>query len=86
MLFRELDVAFEEMEFLVKETGRTHMILHSASKDLPYRVIQRHGWANPQHLVAELNCRNVVGDAVINKRRGRKLNGMKGGRLLKFTS
>jgi len=86
MLFNDLQVAFEEMEFLVKETGRTHMILHSVSKELPYRVIERHGWANPRHLVAELNCRNVVGDKIINKRRGKKPNGMKGERLLKFTS
>lgn len=73
MRFTELNAAFDEMEWLVKTTGRSHMIVHSGTRSLSYHVVQRNGWAKVPYLIAELNCRNVVGDEQIQKSRGRKL-------------
>ena len=72
MRFTDLIAAFEEMEYLVKTTGRTYRIIHSGTKAPSYHVVQKSGSAKVPFLIAELNCRNVVGDEQIQKRRGRK--------------
>jgi len=78
MSFDDLGAAFEEMEWLVKETGRTFRILHSGTRSAKYHVVQKAGSAKVPFLIAELNCRNVVGDEAIQKRRGRKMMRVKG--------
>ena len=72
MKFTDLVAAFDEMEYLVKTTGRTYRIIHSGTKTPSYHVVQKSGSAKVPFLIAELNCRNVVGDDQIQKRRGRK--------------
>lgn len=78
MSFDDLGAAFEEMEWLVKETGHTFRILHSGTRSAKYHVVQKSGCAKVPFLVAELNCRNVVGDEAVQKRRGRKMMRVKG--------
>ena len=73
MRFTDLMAAFEEMEYLVDITGRTFRIIHSGTKTPAYHVVQKAGGAKVPFLIAELNCRNVVGDEQIQKRRGRKI-------------
>jgi len=73
MRFTDLEAAFEEMEYLVKTTGRTFRILHSGSRSPSYHVVQKAGSAKVPFLIAELNCRNVVGDEPIQKRRASKM-------------
>jgi len=70
--FTDLMAAFEEMEYLVYTTGRTFRIIHSGTKTPAYHVVQKSGSAKVPFLIAELNCRNVVGDEQIQKSRGRK--------------
>jgi len=70
--FTDLMSAFEEMEYLVHTTGRTFRIIHSGTKTPAYHVVQKSGSAKVPFLIAELNCRNVVGDEQIQKSRGRK--------------
>jgi hypothetical protein len=72
MRFTDLMAAFEEMEYLVQTTGRTFRIIHSGTNVPAYHVVQKAGSAKVPFLIAELNCRNVVGDEQIQKRRGRK--------------
>ena len=72
MLFTDIQAAFEEMEYLVETTGCTFRILHSGTKKQGYHVVQKAGGAKVPFLVAELNCRNVIGDEQVQKRRGRK--------------
>lgn len=72
MRFTDLMSAFEEMEYLVKTTGRTFRVVHSGSNIPAYHVVQKSGSAKVPFLIAELNCRNVVGDKQIQKRRGKK--------------
>ena len=72
MRFTDLMAAFEEMEYLVQTTGRTFRIIHSGANNPAYHVVQKSGSAKVPFLIAELNCRNVVGDEQIQKRRGRK--------------
>jgi hypothetical protein len=83
MRFTDLEAAFEEMEYLVKTTGRTFRILHSGSRSASYHVVQKSGGAKVPYLIAELNCRNVIGDEQIQKRRGRKMRRVKGKEQLK---
>jgi len=78
MAFTDLQAAFEEMEWLVKDTGRTFRIVHSGTRSPKYHVVQKSGCAKVPFLIAELNCRNVVGDEDIQKRRGRKMRRVKG--------
>ena len=73
MRFTDLMSAFEEMEYLVKTTGRTFRIIHSGTNTPAYHVVQKSGSAKVRFLIAELNCRNVVGDEQIQKRRGKKM-------------
>lgn len=73
MRFTDLTAAFEEMEYLVKTTGRSFRIIHAGTSTPAYHVVQKNGSAKVPFLIAELNCRNVVGDDQIQKRRGRKL-------------
>jgi hypothetical protein len=70
--FTDLTAAFEEMEWLVKTTGHTYRIIHAGTNTPAYHVVQKSGSAKVPFLIAELNCRNVVGDEHIQKRRGRK--------------
>lgn len=72
MRFTDLTAAFEEMEYLVQTTGRTFRIIRSGTKAPAYHVVQKSGGAKVPFLIAELNCRNLVGDEQIQKRRGRK--------------
>jgi len=72
MLFSDLSSAFEEMEWLTLTTGRTHLVLHSGTRSKTYRVIARNGWIDPQIIIAELNCRNVVGESLIKKDKGKR--------------
>ena len=72
MRFTDLMSAFEEMEYLVHTTGRTFRIIHSGTKTPAYHVVQKAGSAKVPFLIAELNCRNMIGDEQIQKRRGRK--------------
>jgi len=70
--FTDLTAAFEEMEYMVKATGHTYRIIHSGTNTPAYNVVQKAGSAKVPFLIAELNCRNVVGDEQLQKRRGRK--------------
>ena len=72
MRFTDLTAAFEEMEYLVKTTGHTYRIIRGANRPSIYHVVVKKGGAKVPFLIAELNCRNVVGDDQIQKRRGRK--------------
>ena len=72
MRFTDLMSAFEEMEYLVKTTGHTYRIIRGGTRSPPYHVVVKKGSAKVSFLIAELNCRNVVGDDQIQKRRGRK--------------
>ena len=73
MRFTDLMSAFEEMEYLVHTTGRTFRIIHSGANNPAYHVVQKSGSAKVPFLIAELNCRNVIGDEAIQKRRGKKM-------------
>ena len=73
MRFSDLTAAFEEMEWLVRTTGRTFRIIHAGTNTPAYHVVQKSGCAKVPFLIAELNCRNLVGDEQIQKRRGRKM-------------
>ena len=73
MRFTDLTAAFEEMEYMVKTTGHTYRIIHGGTRSLTYHVVQKAGSAKVPYLIAELNCRNVVGDEQIQKRRGKKM-------------
>ena len=73
MRFTDLMSAFEEMEYLVKTTGHTYRIIRGGTRSPSYHVIQKHGSAKVPFLIAELNCRNVIGDEAIQKRRGKKM-------------
>ena len=73
MRFTDLTAAFEEMEYMVKTTGHTYRIIHGGTRSPTYHVVQKAGSAKVPYLIAELNCRNVVGDEQIQKRRGRKM-------------
>ena len=68
-----MTAAFEEMEYLVKTTGHTYRIIHSGTNTPAYHVVQKAGGAKVPFLIAELNCRNVIGDEQVQKRRGRKM-------------
>ena len=72
MRFTDLNAAFEEMEYLVKTTGHTYRIIRGGTRSPTYHVVVKKGGAKVPFLIAELNCRNVVGDSQIQKRRGRK--------------
>ena len=65
--------AFEEMEYLVKETGRSHVI--KKTKRGMYYVRQKGAYGTRKGIVCELNIRNVVGEREINARRGVKPKG-----------
>jgi len=73
MRFTDLTSAFEEMEYLVKTTGHTYRIIRGGTRSPSYHVVVKKGSAKVPFLIAELNCRNVVGDSQIQKRRGRKM-------------
>ena len=73
MIFTDLTAAFEEMEYMVKTTGCTFRVVHSGTRSESYHVVQKSGSAKVPFLIAELNCRNVVGDEQIEKRRARKM-------------
>ena len=83
MMFTDLDAAFEEMEYLVKTTGRTFRIVHSGTRSPTYHVVQKSGCAKVPFLIAELNCRNLVGDEQIKKRRASKMRRVVGKEKLK---
>lgn len=80
MRFTDLTAAFEEMEWLAKTTGHTYRIIHAGTNTPAYHVVQKAGSAKVPFLIAELNCRNVVGDEQIQKSRGRKAKKKKVGR------
>lgn len=69
--FENLQDAFEEMEFLTKTTGRTHRLY--ARKKNGYRVVEALNGVQSDKLIAELNCRNLIGEKEINTRRGLKI-------------
>jgi len=62
MRFTDLTAAFEEMEYLVKTTGHTYRIIHGGTRSPSYHVVVKKGGAKVPFLIAELNCRNVIGD------------------------
>ena len=68
--FDDIADAFEEMEFLAKTTGRTHRLY---AKKKGYRVVEATNKVEPSKLIAELNCRNIVGEEEINHMRGHSL-------------
>ena len=70
-VFTDLEAAFEEMEFLVKETSRTHRIVTRASSP-GYLVTD--GLVSCNRIVAELNCRNCVGEKEINSKRSKSVS------------
>lgn len=51
-VFTDLEAAFEEMEWLVKETGRTHLI--KAHKGGKYRVIREYTNSNNGTVLARM--------------------------------
>jgi hypothetical protein len=71
MTFTDLDAAFDEMEFLAKTTGRTHLLMKR--KKIGYRVVEAGCQGPTGEVLAELNCRNVIGESELNARRGYKL-------------
>ena len=71
MLFTDIQAAFEEMEFLAKTTGRTHLLMNREKNG--YRVVEAGCQGTTGEVIAELNCRNVIGESEINQRRGYKL-------------
>lgn len=71
--FSDPFAAFDEMEYMVKETGRSHLIIKT--KAGLYRVVQKGSQNTNKGIVCELNVRNVVGDREINARRGVKPKG-----------
>lgn len=83
MVFDDLEAAFEEMVYMVKETGHTYRIIHSGTRSPTYHVVQKSGCAKVPFLIAELNCRNVVGDEDIQKRRSKKMRRVRGKDKLK---
>jgi len=68
--FDDLDAAFEEMTFLVGQTDLSHRIVRR--KDGQYRVIPFNNNDDEKDSVCELNIRNVVGERLLNIRRGTK--------------
>jgi hypothetical protein len=72
VVFDDPLAAMEEMEFLVKETGVTHRMF---KKNSGKYCVNCSGYRPKSKtiLVAELNCRNTVGNSEINKRRGEKI-------------
>ena len=64
--------AFEELEFLVKETGVTHRMFKKNSGKY-FVNCSSYRPKSKLILVAELNCRNTVGNSKINERRGEKI-------------
>lgn len=83
VVFTDLEAAFDEMVYMVQTTGHTYRIIHSGTRSPKYHVVQKAGGAKVPFLIAELNCRNVVGDEQIQKRRGRKMRRVKGKEQLK---
>lgn len=69
--FDDIGAAFEEMEFLSQTTGRTHQLIKR--KKNGYRVVEAGCQGPTGELIAELNCRNLIGESEINQRRGYKL-------------
>ena len=70
--------AFEELEYLVKETGLSHRLFRNRKGQ--YVVIGNSYHPKKSTLVAELNCRNIHGNEMINKNRGEKMRQYKIGR------
>lgn len=68
--FDDLDAAFEEMEYLVGQTEMSHRIIRR--KDGRYRVIPFNNKDEQKGSICELNIRNIVGERLINLRRGTK--------------
>ena len=68
--FDSLEDAFEEMEFLVGATELSHRICRR--KDGRYRVVPFHNKEDEKDSVCELNIRNIVGERLLNIRRGTK--------------
>jgi hypothetical protein len=68
--FEDLDAAFEEMEYLVGQTEMSHRIIQR--KDGRYRVIPFNNKDEQKGSICELNIRNIVGERLINLRRGTK--------------
>lgn len=65
--FDDLEVAFEEMEYLVRETQLSHRICRR--KDGRYRVIPFDNKKDEKESICELNCRNTMGERLINDKR-----------------
>jgi hypothetical protein len=65
--FDDIEVAFEEMEYLVWETGLSHRVCRR--KDGRYRVVPFDNKKDEKDSICELNCRNTVGDRLINDKR-----------------
>ena len=57
MMFTDLTAAFEEMEFLVKTTNRTHRVVHG-SRRTKYRVVEASIAPDTAHFIAQLNVKN----------------------------
>ena len=71
--FSDPFAAFDEMEYLVANTGRSHVI--KRTKRGMYYVRHKGIQGTNEGIVCELNVRNVVGDREINARRGVKPKG-----------
>ena len=72
-MFTDLEAAFEEMEFLVEETNKTHKLSYRENKN-GYRVTVTGIPIKSELLICELNCRNLVGQKEINIARGKSVS------------
>lgn len=70
--------AMDELDFLVRESRLTHRMFKN--KKGKYYVLSTTYIPKKDMLVAELNCRNVVGNNAINARRGERVRQSKMGR------
>ena len=68
--FEDLNDAFEEMEYLVEATELSHRIVRR--KNGWYKVVPFNNKADQKDSICELNIRNVVGERMLNARRGAK--------------
>jgi len=80
--FDDLEAAFEEMEYLVGETNLSHQIVSSHNKEDVFIVVQKGNASKQGVIYCELNIRNIVGESLLNLRRGfkperRRVSGIK---------
>ena len=73
-MFTDIEAAFEEMEFLVEDTGKTHLLIRGSGGNKYYVNLSNGKIPDRQCVIAELNCRNVIGQKEIDKRRSKSIS------------